>query len=180
MGESERIRQIGFDAYERAERLQLRSSYENSVNSHIAGKFGEHTCHGLLTRKFQLAIDPVYQDVNRLGEADLVCAGLRIDVKTWQAAFWPEFGRSLAVSQLASLRKKADVIFWCSFQPGESVTVRWEGWNWLSDFDGLEPVMTQCGRHKVRNLCLPLENMRQPESFIYEARDRGAWYGLTG
>ena len=144
----------------------MRSSYESSVNSHIAGKFGEHTCYGLLTRKFNIATDPVYLDENRLGEADLLCHGLRIDVKTRQEAFWDEFGRALAVSQWDSLRKKADIVFWCTFQPGEQASGCWKGWNWISDFDDVEPVWTVLGRHRVLNRKLPSNSVRSIEEFV--------------
>jgi hypothetical protein len=53
-------------------------------------------------------------------------SSVRLDIKTWSAAFWPDLGRCVAVDQLRVLERKADSILWCILR--ENTRVPKEVW----------------------------------------------------
>ena len=99
-------------------------------------------------------------------EADLrlgVPPAQRIEVKTWNAAFWQNLGRCVAVNQMPNIRAKADIVIWCitpdSIASGASVTIA--GWNTVAAIAQLPPIWTgPVGGRQVHNHQVPVEQVR--------------------
>ncbi len=92
--------------------------YNNRFDSHFKGKLGE-----LAAEKYLLdnghKLDSHFRFLDRENLSDLVIKikryteVCRLEVKTWDAKYWPELGRCISVEQYPDLKKKADVILWC-------------------------------------------------------------------
>lgn len=120
--------------------------YNNTLNSHLRGKLGEIAAESWLASN-AVKTDAAFRDTSRIKDADIVASSsqdLRLDVKTWDRAYWPEMGRCVAVGQLDRLRAKADGIVWCVspsvLDPGTEVEL--VGWNTLADIAGAPRRMT--------------------------------------
>ena len=104
--------------------------YRNLLNSHLVGRLGEFASFTLL---HDLGFHPVINAGTKDGDklADIHCDIGRVEVKTWSAKHWVEYGRCVSVSQLASIRKKADIILWCVADDVDSDTpkVVFKGFN---------------------------------------------------
>lgn len=113
--------------------------YSNTLNSHLRGKLGEIAYSHWLESN-ELSTEPVYRDVSRMREADIIVNGsriIRLDVKTWDIKYWVEMGRCVAIGQLDKLRAKADGILWCisPSELGPEIELELVGWNTISEIE---------------------------------------------
>ena len=99
---------IDEETFEKAEQIAIatlkvferqRGHYNNTLNSHLRGKIGEFACINWFGAKGAMC-EAIFEDLNRMSEADLVVGGLRLDVKTWDERWWPQQGRCIAANQL--------------------------------------------------------------------------------
>jgi len=149
--------------------------YNNTLNSHLRGKVGETACAKWLARQ-GVEIDSAFQDVDRMQEADLIVRGsnpLRLDIKTWDARYWPTLGRCVAVGQLPALQKKADGAMWCvcpsALEPGIDVEI--VGWSTLDEIVNAPRRMTgPAGRRQVDNYQLDLHRIGTLASLLDRIR----------
>lgn len=86
-----------------------------------------------------------------------------IEVKTWNAAFWQNLGRCVAVDQMREIRAKADVVIWRiapqSILPGASGEI--EVWNTVVAIAHLPSVWTgPAGVRQVHNHQISIEQVR--------------------
>lgn len=103
--------------------------YHNLLNSHLVGRLGEFAAFTWLRDNgFNPTINTGTKGGDRL--ADISTDFGRCEVKTWSAKHWDQYGRCVSVSQLASIRKKADFIFWCVADETDTdePVVHFKGW----------------------------------------------------
>ena len=90
--------------------------YRNQWTSHLVGRLGKAAAEQFLQQR-GLQVQAHF----RFPEREAMCnieiastrpASIRLDVKTWSAAFWPDLGRCVAANQLPVLERKADAIVW--------------------------------------------------------------------
>ena len=144
----------------------VRGHYRNTANSHLVGHLGEFAAFIWFRDN---GFEPVanFSDPTKDKECDILTNIGRIEVKTWNDKFWDEWGRSVSVSQYASINKKADFIFWCSVTDIDSQTpaVKFRGWCEVGVVEGLTPKMTGIVGRQVNNYQLdpsqlaPVETM---------------------
>ena len=89
-----------------------KGNYKNTFNSHYIGRLGEIALHRALDRA-QLHPVPLYRELDKENAADIAVGDIRVEVKTWAAQWWPQYGRCVAVNQLPHIKTKADLIVWC-------------------------------------------------------------------
>ncbi len=117
--------------------------YRNQWTSHLVGRLGEAAAEQYLQSR-GLAGVAHFRFPAREAMGDIELPTLRLDVKTWSAAFWNDLGRCVAVNQLPVLERKADGIVWCvlhenASQPKDawlaktSVRVALRGYSTLAD-----------------------------------------------
>jgi hypothetical protein len=148
--------------------------YNNTSNSHLIGKYGEIAAARWLESE-GLNVDAPFMDEARTREADLVWNGFRLDVKTWTARFWPQWGRCVAVNQVGALAAKADGILWLTVEAtaGRSPSVRVEGWSTMDDIRAAEVRWTgPANGRKVQNHQLDPEALRPAADLIEVLRQR--------
>ena len=126
--------------------------YRNTANSHLVGRLGEFATYTYL-RDQGLKPIPHFLDINKDRECDIGSSVGRIEVKTWKAQFWDDWGRCVSVGQLSSVKRKADLILWCVADEIESDTpkIEFKGWSEVSDIDNLEPKMTGAEGRQIHN-----------------------------
>lgn len=145
---------------------KVRGHYRNTASSHLVGHLGEFAAFIWLR---DYGFEPVahFLDSTKDKECDIGSNAGRIEIKTWSAQYWDDFGRCISVSQLPSIVKKADIVFWCSVSDVESETpnVQFRGWSKVSDFEGVEAKLTGNVGRQVNNYQLdshllhPVEKM---------------------
>lgn len=92
--------------------------YNNRFDSHFKGKAGEVAAEKYLQENGH-KLDSHFRFPDRENLSDLVIKikryteVCRLEVKTWDAKYWPELGRCISVEQYPDLKKKADIILWC-------------------------------------------------------------------
>lgn len=162
---------------ERAEALRLgektfqrwqavRGHYSNTPNSHYRGKVGESAVYKWAMQA-GLDVEPIFKDLTRSGEADLLVSGRRIEVKTWADKWWPELGRCVAVGQLASLEAKADVVVWCHMDDDADGIVTLAGWSHVSGIAAAPVRMTgPKGRRQVQNHQLDDDDLKSMDELL--------------
>lgn len=141
--------------------------YANTVNSHFRGKLGELACSRWLAAN-GASVEQVFGDAARMRECDIIVSGdscWRLDVKTWDQAYWAELGRCVAAGQLAALRNKADAVLWCTspskLSPERSIHIEIAGWNNIADIETAPRRLTgPRGRRQVDNHQVEPENVR--------------------
>ncbi len=139
--------------------------YNNTVDSHFRGKIGELACEQWAASA-GIPCEPIFKDATRMQEADLylgVLRAQRIEVKTWNAAFWQNLGRCVAVNQMPDIRAKANAVIWCITPDGiaSGVSVEIAGWNTVAEIAQLPPVWTgPKGGRQVHNHQVPIEQGR--------------------
>jgi hypothetical protein len=92
--------------------------YRNQWTSHLVGRLGEIAAEQfLMSHSVQVQAHFRCPERESLCDIELLAAGralsVRLDVKTWSQAFWPDLGRCIAVNQLQALEHKAEGILWC-------------------------------------------------------------------
>ena len=153
------LAELTFQKYAR-----VRGHYRNTASSHLVGHLGEFAAFIWLRDN---GFDPIayflFQEKEK--ECDIASNAGRIEVKTWSKAYWEDYGRCISVSQLPSIQKKCDIIFWCSVDEVESATpnVQFRGWSKVSDFEGVEPKMTGVPGRQINNYQLDISSLHPVE-----------------
>ena len=152
---------------------QFKSSpgyYGNKIRRHLLGKIGEIACEKWL-RDNDVACEPVFKDISRMQEADIIVGAkrLRVEVKAWSKDFWEDLGRCIAVKQLKRIKGKADVVLWCvacnKIEAGMTVTIC--GWNTLADIEQAPKGLTGLkGGNKVYNYQVAADKVKTPADFL--------------
>lgn len=147
--------------------------YRNTSNSHLVGKLGELLIERILTSA-GWKVDSVFREVTREKECDLIAGEIRLEVKTWNFDYWEPWGRCIAVTQLPTIRRKADVLLWVTVSSPHTPPVYGavRGWNYVEDFDGLEPLETGPASSKVLNYQMPISEVRPQAAFFELLRNR--------
>lgn len=155
--------------------------YNNRFDSHFKGKLGE-----LAAEKYLLEnghkLDPHFRFLDRENLCDLVIKikryteVRRLEVKTWDAKYWPELGRCISVEQYPDLKKKADIILWCVIdlkdvetllKNPQGVTVSLTGWSTIAEITNAPVKDTGIGgMRKVRNYQLLETDLRPMSEFM--------------
>ncbi|MFG0256573.1 MAG: hypothetical protein ACF8GE_01590 [Phycisphaerales bacterium JB043] len=157
---------LALDTFRRFARA--RGHYNNTPNSHLRGKIGEIACDCWLQGE-GIETEAVFQDLDRMREADLVLGTRRIDVKTWDERYWGEMGRCVAVAQIERLRAKADGVLWCvtPSELGPEIEVEIVGWNTIDDITRAPRRTTgPAGRRQVDNYQVDLDAVRQLDELL--------------
>lgn len=116
-----------------------RGHYQNNPKSHLVGRLGEFAAfHWLQDFGFEPRLS------SERTQCDIFTNAGRCEVKTWSRKHWAELGRSISVSQLASIRRKADFIIWCIAEDIDQAQPQIEirGWSDVAMLDKYEPRMT--------------------------------------
>ena len=145
--------------------------YYNTPDSHFRGKIGELAC-AQWAENSGVPCEPIFKDANRMQESDLRLGdprAHRIEVKTWNTAFWQNLGRCVAVNQMPGIRAKADAVIWCvtpdSIASGTTVAIA--GWNTVAEIAQLPPIWTgPVGGRQVHNHQVPVEQVRPLEELV--------------
>ena len=159
----------------RAIRVEIRQAFspvgsipDCTPESHLKGKLGEIAVEKW-AMSHKLPTDSAFEVSDRDWEADLIINGTKVDVKTWAKTWWPELGRCLAVNQLPSICKKADVLVWCYVenQFDESAQIEIAGWSTGPDIENA-PIQDTgpAGKRKVRNHQLAIDDLRPLDTLI--------------
>lgn len=144
----------------------VRGHYFNTIDRHLVGHLGEFAAF-IWLRDNGFEPEALFLDEKQEKKCDIDTNIGRIEVKTWSNKHWDDWGRCVAVSQLPSIKKKADIVFWCSVLGVESETpmVKFRGWNRVEIFDEVEPKLTGNPGREVNNYQLndtdliPVEKM---------------------
>ena len=116
-----------------------RGHYFNNPRSHLVGRLGEFAAfHWFKDHHFA----PQLSSQNR--ECDIYTKAGRCEVKTWSRKHWADLGRSVSVTQLSSIKKKADFILWCIAEDVDQVEPQIEirGWSKVETIEANTPKMT--------------------------------------
>lgn len=154
--------------------------YPNQFSSHFKGRLGELAVEKYLLQNGR-RLDSHFRFVERENLCDLVIkldnsSNLRrVEVKTWDALYWPELGRCISVEQYPNLKKKADVILWCVVAAGaadrqlkqtEGEAVLLIGWSTLLEISSAPIRETGVGKmRKIRNYQLGENDVHTMEEF---------------
>jgi hypothetical protein len=92
---------------------QQAGHYTNYLTSHFKGKLGELAVEKFLLEKgYKLDSHFRFADRENLSDIVIKVRGYRevcrVEVKTWDARYWAELGRCIAVDQYEKIKKKAD------------------------------------------------------------------------
>jgi hypothetical protein len=140
--------------------------YGNRQASHRMGKLGE-----IAVEKWAMAqgfeVEPVFRDITQVTREDLVIGGIRVEVKTWEAKYWDDMGRCVRPMQLPALRRKTDIVIWCS-RDGSEVTLH--GWSTIADIVAQPVVMTGPTHKRLDNHQVPVDELRPLEAMASENR----------
>ena len=141
--------------------------YRNTANSHLVGRLGEFATYTHLKNQGLNPI-PNFLELNKIQNCDIDSRVGRIEVKTWKAEFWDDWGRCVSVSQLASVKRKADLIIWCVADEIESDTpkIEFKGWSEVSDIENLEPKMTGKESRQIYNYQFDEASLNSIDSLI--------------
>ena len=126
--------------------------YRNTANSHLVGHLGEFAAF-IWLRDNGFEPEATFSDPTKDKDCDITSNIGRVEVKTWSAKHWQQWGRCVSVSQYASIKRKADFIFWCTVDEVESETpkVQFRGWCNVSIYEGMKPIMTGSAGRQVLN-----------------------------
>jgi len=126
--------------------------YRNTANSHLVGRLGEFAAYHQL-RKMRLKPVANFININNDRVCDIDSRIGRIEVKTWSAAHWENWGRCVSVAQYHSIQRKTDLILWCVAYDVDSDNPRIEfkGWNEVSDLLTMKPKMTGAEGRQIHN-----------------------------
>ena len=140
--------------------------YRNTPNSHIVGKIGEIAAESWL-KSAHLPVFSLYDDPTRVQSADLEIAGIRIEVKAWTHDWWADWGRCIAVGQLAALREKSDCVLWVSAKTTvDSALVFIHGWSTVPEVEQAPIRWTGPNGRKVENYQLESEGLRNAAKLL--------------
>lgn len=126
---------------------QQAGHYTNYLTSHFKGKLGELAVEKFLLEK-GYKLDSHFRFADRENLCDIVIKVrgyrdvCRVEVKTWDARYWAELGRCIAVDQYEKIKKKADQIVWCVAEADDfeallkspaPISIALMGWSWTAD-----------------------------------------------
>jgi len=157
--------------------------YRNQLTSHLVGRLGEIAAEQfLLSHGVQVQAHFRFLEREGLCDIELVHASgaspVRLDVKTWSEAFWPDLGRCVAVNQLQALEHKADGILWCIshasarrpraiWQTLDAVRVSIAGYSTISDVRQAPICLTgRAGMPQVKNHQIAEQGLRPLNELI--------------
>lgn len=148
-----------------------RGFYRNTPTSHLIGKLGEISAQRWVEAE-GFETTPLFADATLQAEADLACNGYRIEVKTWDARWWPDWGRCVATGQGDALERKADAVLWLSIAAalGDSPVVTVHGWSTIKDVLRAPVRWTGPAGRKVKNHQLDLPDLRSSEALLEKLR----------
>ena len=140
--------------------------YRNTPNSHVIGKIGEIAAENLM-KSANLPVRSLYEDPYQIRSADLQIGDIRLEVKTWTNDYWTDWGRCVAVGQLATLRQKCDCVIWVSATTADhSAQVFFHGWSTLQDI-AMAPIRwTGPSGRQVKNHQLELGSLRDVSELL--------------
>ena len=162
VGDAEALGEETFEQWKRAP-----GRYRNTPNSHRKGKLGELAVELWLQGADRL-LDSPFRELDREREADVLAVGpLRLEVKTWTAAFWPRDGRCVTPGQMRPMRARADAVVWCSVQEDDGgVRVTVHGWSTLDDIAATALRETGPGYRKIVNHQVEESELRPLEELL--------------
>ena len=157
--------------------------YRNQWTSHLVGRLGEIAAEQfLLSHGVQVQAHFRFPERESLCDIELLPVGreppVRLDVKTWSEAFWPDLGRCVAVNQLEALDHKAEGILWCIlhesarrpqaiWQTQEAVRVSIAGYSTISDVHQAPIRLTgRAGMPQVRNHQIAEQDLRPLDELV--------------
>jgi hypothetical protein len=154
---------------------QQAGHYTNYLTSHFKGKLGELAVEKfLLGKRFKLDSHFRFTDRENLSDIVIKVRGYRevcrVEVKTWDARYWAELGRCIAVDQYEKIKKKADQIVWCVAEADDfeallkspaPISIALMGWSWTADVVNAPVRLT--GTDKMRKV----ENYQLNESDLH-------------
>jgi hypothetical protein len=139
-----------------------RGHYFNNPKSHLVGRLGEFAAfHWFADNGFE----PRF--CTERTHCDIYTTAGRCEVKTWSDQHWDSLGRSVSVTQLASITRKADFILWCSVGDVEvnEPEIILRGWCDVAVIDKYEPLLTGKVGRQIYNYQLQ-ESDIQPMSSL--------------
>lgn len=143
--------------------------YNNTLNTHLRGKLGEIAVSAFF-KKSGVPTKELWRNIDLIAEADIEIGGRsRADVKTWDVHHWPNLGRCISVYQFPALRRKADLVIWCTSETAirPEMTVSIEGWNTMGDIEQSPKRYTgPPGGRQVFNHQLELVALRDLDSLL--------------
>lgn len=157
--------------------------YNNRLNSHFKGKLGEIAIEKYLLQN-GCKIDSHFRFSERENLSDMVVKIknytqiCRLEVKTWDANYWAELGRCIAVDQYPGLKRKADLVVWCVIDlakadellenPGPAA-ISLAGWSKVNEISNAPIKNTGTGKmRKVKNYQLAQTDLRSMVEFMKE------------
>jgi len=147
-------------------------SYANKLETHQVGKLGEVGAEAWL-RSHNIGVQPVFRDIDRENECDLLTDRFRIEVKTWSRRFWEPWGRCITPKQLPWITKKADLILWTTADHSDSRgAIRIRGWNTPDEVGTFPPCNTGPDWKPVFNHQVPIDRVRDPATFLTILKER--------
>jgi hypothetical protein len=128
--------------------------YGNSLERHLVGMLGQIAVEQWATRLDILATS-VFRDFRRTAECDVLLRSrsplslVRVEVKSWSRAHWPELGRCVAVDQMQGVLKKADAIVLAVLDDDGAVpSATVLGWSTPKELAETAPRLTGHGKDK--------------------------------
>lgn len=156
-----------------------RGYYRNTHNSHIVGKIGEVAAESWL-KSAHLPVRSLFDEPNQIQSADIAIADIRIEVKTWRNEYWANWGRCIAVGQVAALRAKSDCVLWLSATTTkDSALVFFHGWSTLPEIEQAPIRWTGPSGRQVKNHQLESERLRDASELL-KALHRKCAEGASG
>ena len=146
--------------------------YRNTANSHLVGRLGEFAAY-IHLQEAKLDPLPHFLDINKDRDCDIESKVGRIEVKTWRAEFWDDWGRCVSVSQYPSVKRKADLILWCVANEIESDTpkIEFKGWSEVASIEGMEPKMTGAEGRQIHNYQFEESDLNPISSLANRGKD---------
>jgi len=139
--------------------------YRNTASGHLIGRLGEFAAF-IWLKENGFEPEAAFADSMQNQQCDITSKVGRIEVKSWNEKHWDEWGRCVSVSQYASIKKKADLIFWCSVDEFESDNpkVTFRGWCKVDIYEGMTPILTGKEGRQINNYQLAQEQLSSLEA----------------
>jgi len=149
----------------------VRGYYRNTSNSHLVGKLGELAAESWF-HEIGHEVKSLFRDPALEAEADFIVSTLRVEVKTWSAQYWAKWGRCIAIGQLPALKRKSDLLLWCTVEFDEHLrtsAVNIRGWNFTADVGSWEQLWTGPAGRQVHNYQGQDSDLRDLDDFPPES-----------
>lgn len=141
--------------------------YRNLWSSHLLGKLAEVGVDAWL-QQHGLATEPIYRDLSKAAEPDVLVDGRGIEIKCWQPRHWEEMGRCVTPAQLKDIAARSDAIVWCVVcDPDSSAPiVAIKGWSKPADVRATAIRLTGPDYKQIPNHQVELEHVRDVPSLL--------------